>query len=146
MSVVHSTGRWLWKPFAVLKDHPVLIKTSKFNIVGFGVFASIESIVMLIFFAWYLDLHGIHAISIPPQLYILGGVMIWFGAKTFHWIALGKKFYLNPVKYIKETGFYMQGGVIGAFLWLTVLSVSQNIPFTILVPTGSAGVDSLGRQ
>ncbi len=122
----------IWWPFKVLKDHPVLLRGKEFNVVGFGAFAAIEAMSMVLFFSWYMHLRGVSALSIPLYLYLLGGLLVWLGAKSFHWIALGKKFLDNPLKYIKETGFYMQGGVIGAFVWLVIVALTRNISFSIL--------------
>lgn len=116
----------------MLKDHPVLFRGKRFTIVGFGVFAALEAMVTVLFFAWYMQLRGISALSVPVPLYLLGGILVWSGSKAFHWVALGKKFFINPLKYVKETGFYMQGGVIGALAWLVIVRWTRNISFSLL--------------
>ncbi len=132
MHYLRPLSRALWEPMRFLKDHPVLFRSKTVTIVGFGVFASLETMVMLLFFGWFLSLHGVSPLVISFSLYLLGGVLVWGGAKVFHWVALGKKFWKNPVKYIKETGFYMQGGVIGATLWLIVVARETGISFSLL--------------
>jgi prolipoprotein diacylglyceryltransferase len=119
-------------PIRLLKDHPVLYSGKHVNIVYFGVFGAINCIAILTFFMYYLFIKGI---AITPQfLYLLplGGIMVWMGARAMHLISLGKKVFQHPQKYLFETGFYFQGGIIGAILWSIVLASATQIPLSIV--------------
>lgn len=54
------------------------------------------------------------------------------GRSQSYLIALGKKFYNNPKKYLLETGFYFQGGIVGAVLWSVLYASVTNIPLSFI--------------
>ncbi len=114
-----------------IKDRPVVYRGRNFQIVGYGVFAMLASISIMLSTAFYLTLKGQplgqdFIIMIP-----LMGFMVWLGSKTMHLVALGKKFWTNPVKYLTETGFYVQGGIFGAMI--ASLLVANLIEISLVV-------------
>jgi len=132
LAIVTKILRHLALPLLFLKDNPILYKNQRFTIVGFGLFAALETFSVLLLFWWFLAVKNANPHHIPLRYFVLGAAMVWLGAKVFHWFALGRKFFKNPLKYISETGFYMQGGVIGALCWLVVLAHTQSISFTLV--------------
>jgi prolipoprotein diacylglyceryl transferase len=115
-----------------LRDNPVLYHGRGFNIVGFGLFASIEAFAILILLFFYLSTKGTNINTLgfltAPSMFLC----VWGGARVLHWFALGTEFLKNPKKYIRETGFYMQGGVVGGILWAIFISRNYSIPFWLL--------------
>lgn len=124
--------RFLLKLLGVLKDHPVLYRGRSFQIVGFGVFAALEAMALTSVFYVYLFAKGVDIRLLGPWQMLLAAVSVWLGAKVMHWIALGEKFLRDPVKYMTETGFYMQGGVAGAIVWLAGTSMWAGVPYSML--------------
>ncbi|NNM66941.1 MAG: hypothetical protein HKM06_02890 [Spirochaetales bacterium] len=108
---------WMTKPFHFLKDNPVLYRGRHFNIVFFGVFAALEAMSILLAFVFYLGLRGAVLAPVAVPEFLLLVVFVWIGARLFHLFALGKKFLAQPRKYLLQTGFYVQGGLVGLLVW-----------------------------
>lgn len=115
-----------------LINKPVLYHGKGFNIVGFGVFAALETAAIMFIIYFYLFIKGIDLHQISFWAMPLSFLCVWSGARIFHWIALGKEFFKDPIKYLMDTGFYMQGGVVGAIVWIFGMSFYGNIPFSIV--------------
>lgn len=128
----NSVFLFITKPFHVLKKYPVLYHGHHINIVNFGIFAALDGISILLVFYWAMYAH----FGYLSQQFILFTVLIplfvWGGAKLYYFGALGKKFLLEPMKYIVQTGFYVQGGILGAFIWGIVASSRLDISFFLL--------------
>lgn len=122
-----------WLPFRFLMDNPVIYSGKRIKIVGFGVFAALECLFISLCFLCLLYLKGIDLEIIHPFELIMCSLSIWLGAKLFHWFSLGRKFFQDPMKYIFETGFYLQGGIIGIVLWLIMLSQINNVSLSMLM-------------
>ncbi|MBD3421524.1 MAG: hypothetical protein GF398_15505 [Chitinivibrionales bacterium] len=120
------------KPFVVLKNNPVLYSNGKINVVGFGAFAALETFIIICGLNFYIWIKGLPVETLTLSLLTAAGIFIWTGSKVFHWIALGKKFFEKPWKYIRETGFYHQGGIAGAIIWLIYAAFVTGLPFSAL--------------
>lgn len=123
----------IYAPFKWLKDYPILFKGKGFNIVSFGLFGALNAMAIVSVLFYYLHIRGHEITSTMLFLLPLGGLMVWTGAKLMHLVALGRIFFTNPFKYLTETGFYFQGGIIGAFVWALVFTSSTQVPFSIIL-------------
>ncbi|PTL39073.1 prolipoprotein diacylglyceryl transferase [Alkalicoccus saliphilus] len=122
----------LQKPLSWLQNHPVLYKGQHFHVVGFGVFASLNAMTILSVFLFYIHWNGYPPGLLELWLLPLSLVFVWLGARAMHLISLGRKFWENPLKYLKETCFYLQGGIAGAFLWSIIFALITSIPTSII--------------
>ena len=79
----------------------------------FGVFATVDCMATTCVWYYYLCLKGVvidaRLLAWTPACCL----MVVLGAKVFHWAALGRKFLVEPSKYLGETGYYVQGGILG---------------------------------
>jgi phosphatidylglycerol:prolipoprotein diacylglycerol transferase len=111
-------------PFPLfIVDDPVWYHIKeKISIVCFGVFTSFSLFLYLFLTQWHLDSIGQGALTLyeMAKLYIFG----MFFVKTIPLISLGTKFFRNPLKYLKQTTFYAQGGLIGLIPFLYTYSKS----------------------
>ncbi len=104
-------------PLHFLNNNPVWYRGRQITLVFFGFFAALEAIAITTVLWLFLSLTGAANLSrFPLAVTFLFGA-IWLGARIFHLLALGKKFWQNPLKYLFQTGFYVQGGLLGALLW-----------------------------
>ncbi len=49
-----------------------------------------------------------------------------------HLISLGREFFKAPFTHLLQTGFYMQGGVVGAIIWSILYSSVTGIPLSLV--------------
>jgi len=129
---INSFILMLTKPFHFLREYPVLYHGKNINIVNFGVFAALDGIAIMIVFYWYMYTHIGFLSRDFLTLTLLTPVFVWSGAKLYYFAALGKKFVKNPMKYLVQTGFYVQGGIIGAIVWGVFASTRLDISFFLL--------------
>ncbi len=129
---INTMFLWLTKPFHFLRNYPVLYHGKHINIVNFGVFAALDGMAILLVYLWYMYTHMGELSQQFFRLTFLIPIFVWSGAKLYYFGALGKKFIDNPRKYIVQTGFYVQGGIIGAVLWGIIASNTMQISFFIL--------------
>ncbi len=122
----------LLRAIKMVQDHPILYSGKKLHIVYFGIFSALNAMSILTAFYYYLFIHGYAVSESTYYMLPVGGVMVWAGARLMHLIALGKKFFRNPKKYMSETGFYFQGGIIGAVLWSILYASVANIPLSFV--------------
>lgn len=139
MSIIQTLGSPIRKLIS-LNDHPVVCQTKNFTVVGFGVFAAIEAVVILMFLYVYLVAAGYHLHHIPAFALPLVVTFVWFGARGFHWWALGRKFWHKPKKYLNETGFYLQGGLLGGMLSVLIFAPFAQVPIAVLADALALGV------
>ncbi len=107
-------SRLITLPFLFLKDRPVIYRGRSVTFVGYGLFAALNALAIVSLTSLYLFTRG-HEVT-PGMLLIfpLIGAGTWTGSKLMHLLALGRKFFSKPRKYLFETGFYVQGGIMGA--------------------------------
>jgi prolipoprotein diacylglyceryltransferase len=117
---------------SLLKDHPVLHRGRSLTLVGFGIFAALDATACTFICCYYLYLKGVPVDWPLVALAPLGCLMTLCGAKVFHWIALGNKFFANPRKYLGETGYYEHGGILGAICWILLASALLGVPRLLL--------------
>ncbi len=111
----------------------MLYRGEGFTIVGYGVFATLNALAIISVTMLYLYTRGL---AISPGILMtfpLIGVGTWIGSKTMHIAALGSKFFENPLKYLSETGFYVQGGIIGAITSSFVAAWAAGIDAIVLL-------------
>lgn len=123
---------WLRRSLSWMQNNPVLYKGKHFHIINFGIFAGINAMAIVSVMMYYLHLKGI---EMTPQIlfmFPIGGLLVFSGAKLMHLVSLGRKFLINPRKYLFETGFYLQGGIMGAILWSILFAFSTNINLSVV--------------
>lgn len=120
-------ARLILSPFLPLKDHPIIYRGRSFTLVGYGVFAVLDALSIFVITMLYLGLRG-HRLS--PELVLLFPLIalgIWLGSRVMHLAALGRKLLDKPSKYLTETGFYVQGGIVGALLSSALLASAMGV-------------------
>lgn len=115
-----------------IQDTPVLYKAKHFQIVGFGVFAAFNAMTILSVFLFYLFLNDYPLRTADLWMLPAALLFVWLGARSMHLISLGKKFWTNPIKYLTETCFYLQGGIVGAFIWSILFALTASIPLSVV--------------
>ncbi len=114
------------------QNSPVLYSNRFFHIVNFGIFSALNAIIIIWIFAYYLYSRGIEPGSIIHWMLPLSALFVWAGARIMHLISLGKEFFKAPFRSLLQTGFYMQGGVVGAIIWSILISSTTGIPLSLV--------------
>jgi prolipoprotein diacylglyceryltransferase len=130
--VLFVTKTWGKRGVSWLQNHPILLKNKHFHIVNFGIFSALNAITILFILFYYLYLKGIPLTESMAWMLPLCAVFVWLGARMMHLLSIGKVFFKEPKKYLFQTGFYMQGGVVGAFLWSIIFSHVYEIPISLI--------------
>lgn len=128
---VEKTYKWIHNGLSWIQNHPILYKSKHFHILNFGILASINSMAIISVLMFYLHLKGIEITTQMLFLLPIGGLLVWFGARMMHLVSLGRKFFVSPRKYLFETGFYLQGGVIGALIWSIIYTYFTGVPMSL---------------
>lgn len=123
---------FLTKPFHGLKNHPVLYHGEHISIVNFGIFAALDGMAILLVFYWAMYARFVYLNQQFFTMTLVAPLFVWGGAKLYFFAALGRKFLNRPMKYLVQTGFYVQGGIIGALIWGIVASLFLNVSFFVL--------------
>ncbi len=114
------------RPLAFLNKNPIMLKTDSFQIVYFGLFAACGVIAGLSISFFYLYAKGCFSLApIPTALVLVGAHLI--GVKALYFLALGKKFFLNPKTYLNETTMYNQGGLFGVVIATAAIAFIKHI-------------------
>lgn len=132
---------WLSKPFHKLNKNPVIARVKNIHFVKFGLYAALDALSITIGTTFYLFIKGF---QINISQFILLPLFIWFFSRLFHLVALGKKFFKAPAKYLAQTGFYVHGGLIGAVIWV-VFAVDKNQIYLPLLLDGFFWSAALGQ-
>eukprot|EP00741_Cyanophora_paradoxa_P023798 tig00021621_g22987.t1 len=135
--LVTAFGHHLLRPlvlfFSWLNLFPVFYRTSRISIVGFGVFSGAACLLGVPFFFFFLRNKGFAMSGWEMYLPVYLSVANWFGARLFHLLSLGRaKFFSNPRKYLLETGFYVQGGITGIIVAISVYSAFSPVPVFVM--------------
>lgn len=130
MKTILTIMYYITKPLHGLNKQPILYKRDGLHLVKFGLFAAYDAIAIAFFTAYYLYIRGV---TFPLISLVSLPIYIWLFSRLFHLLSLGKKFINNPYKYIKQTGFYVHGGVIGTFLWALNITILYEIPLKYLL-------------
>ena len=119
----------LLAPVWMLNRRQVIFSARSFHLVYFGVFASVSSIISMSLFYYYVISKGI---VINYSLWVIFGLPIIMNlicAKLFHIFSVGfPKFKKNQLKYLNETSFYNQGGMLGIAVAMVVIYFLTGIP------------------
>ena len=97
-----------------LKDRPIVYRGDGFTIVGYGMFAMLNALAVFVLSMLYFYTRGLEISLAIIVMFPVIGAGTWIGSKAMHIAALGAKFLDNPLKYLAETGFYVQGGILGS--------------------------------
>lgn len=107
--------------------NPILYSGKSFLIVKFGLFSAIGFFVTTSLFLTYLASKGV----------VFGaGIIFWytmvlllsiFFSKLLHPLVIGRKFFVEPKKYLRQTAFYNQGGQIGIIVGMLLLSYVEKV-------------------
>jgi prolipoprotein diacylglyceryltransferase len=124
---------WLTVPYHWLNRYPVMFKGKGFHIVNFGFFSALDGMLIMMMTIYYLHITGVAITQSFAYVLILGVILVWSGAKVFHFIALGKKFWESPLKYIFQTGFYVQGGIAGAIIFGLSIRLTTDISAFVIL-------------
>ncbi len=123
----------LTRPLYDLNRNPVALRFANSQLVYYGIFAALNAVFTGTAFAYYLyikgQLHQVDLLLVLPGL----ALSVWLFSRVFHLIALGRKFFQKPVKYLLETGFYVQGGIFGAALGAIVISTTTSLDLLVAV-------------
>ncbi len=130
--VLGTLSDFITLPFLWIKDRPVLYRGKNVTIVAFGIFAALDAIAVGIITIYYLYIKGYNLGLRFFVMLLVMGICAWFFAKFLHILALGKKFWSDPRKYLSETGFYVQGGIVGAILGSALTASVSGIPLFAL--------------
>jgi prolipoprotein diacylglyceryltransferase len=132
-----ATPKAHWYTF--LNKNPILWKGKDHHLVYFGVFAALNVAFALWAFGYFLYLKGV-TFSVKGSLILPAFVFsAWLGARLFHLLALGTKLFKNPKKYLLETGFYVQGGIIAVVGALLLVAYASQIRYLLILDAASYG-------
>lgn len=109
-------------PFRWLADHPVLWRGRHVTVITFGLLAAIEALVFQMVILMYFEYRGLPFGRAELFEMFTIAIAVCLGAKLFHWLAVWRNLMKNPKKHLAETGFYLQGGILGGFLWALISS------------------------
>jgi len=122
-----------------LYSNPVLFQGRRVSIVYFGIFAGLNAF----FTASTIFLFAMaKGVVFQHSMYLiigLGFLLEVFFARVFHILALGTKFFANPKKYLRETAFYNQGGILGSAIWLILVAHLEDTSVFLLFDAGAYG-------
>jgi prolipoprotein diacylglyceryltransferase len=126
-------------PLSGLNKNPILLRGKSFHLVHFGLFSAMNTFVTASVLLFYIDAKG-HTFTSSVFL-ILGLCMAgdMLGVKLFHVISLGRKFFGDVGKYLNQTAMYNQGGVLGVFSSLIIVSVIEDIDLIIILDAAAYG-------
>ncbi|CAN5449350.1 hypothetical protein BH10PSE19_BH10PSE19_23120 [soil metagenome] len=114
-------------------NNPILYNGKSFLIVKFGLFSAIASFVTTSLFLTYLASKGI---VFGPEIifwYTVALLLSVFFSKLLHPLVVGKEFFVDPKKYLRQTAFYNQGGQIGIIVGMLLLSYAEKISPLLLL-------------
>lgn len=106
--------------FRWLAEHPVLWRGARVTFVTFGLFAAIEAVIFQMVIWAYFHHQELPLERMDLLKMLSGALAVCLGAKLFHWVAIWRTLVRDPRKHLAETGFYLQGGILGAILWALV--------------------------
>jgi prolipoprotein diacylglyceryltransferase len=106
--------------FQWLAEHPVLWRGERITLVTFGVLAAIEALIFQLMVWACFQYRGLPLEQADLLKMLSGAGAICLGAKLFHWLAIWRDLIRNPKKHLAETGFYLQGGILGGLVWALV--------------------------
>ena len=122
-----------------LNNYPVLYKGHNFFLVNFGIFAALDTIFTLSGFFFYAIAKGIDFTN-DIAVWMIGLTLsTLIGSKILHPFVVGKDFLSHPIKYIRQTSMYNQGGEIGAIIGISLFSYFNNIQLAILFDAACYG-------
>lgn len=110
----------------------MLYRGEHFNIVNFGIFAALDGIMILVVFLFYLFMAQGQITTDLMRMTFLLPVFVWSGAKLFFWGAQGVHFLSNPKEYVRQTGFYVQGGILGGAVWALMVTRLTGISLLLI--------------
>lgn len=130
---------FLIEPLSGLNKNPILLRGKSFHLVYFGLFAAVNTFVTASVLLFYIDAKG-H--DFKSSLFLILGLCMagdMLGVKLFHVISLGRKFFGDAGKYLNQTAMYNQGGVLGVFFVLFIISLIEDIDLIVIFDAAAYG-------
>ena len=116
-----------------LKIPVVFLHGRSFNLVNFGIFAAIGSMLGYSISFYYLYSRGIQINNFCWEIVLTFNLLNILFSKLYGMFLEGpSNYFRNFLHYFNETSFYNQGGVISFFFGTILLSVLLEIPLAIL--------------
>jgi hypothetical protein len=119
------------------------------NLVSFGLFASVGSMLGTLVSFYYLFANGVDISQVGWQIALTTTGFNLLFAKLFVGYSVGMKSYLKDITHnLNQTSFHQQGGVIGFILSIILLHYWLGIPVTLLGDTACLGgilIVAIGR-
>ena len=127
------------RPLSGLNSNPVVFKAGPFQIVHYGLFAALNTFLTASVLLFYIHAKG-HHFRLSYSLVLgccLAGVIV--GVKLFHVMSLGREFFNDVKRYMNQTAMYSQGGIVGMFCSLVILSLIDDVPLTVMLDGAAYG-------
>lgn len=106
---------------------------NSFNLVNFGLFATVGSMLGYSIIFFYLHSRGIQVNRFCWEIVFILTLFNLFFAKLYAIFSIGKSNYFrNFLYHLNETSFYQQGGIIGTILGTLLLYLLLDIPMALL--------------
>lgn len=121
------------KIFDCLNANPILYKSKDFYIVYFGLYSAIASFMMASLVLTYLASKGVTFGYTIIIWFNIGALISGLVSKLLHPIVIGKDFFCNPKKYLRQTAFYNQSAQYGSLIAVIVISYAENVNFLLLL-------------
>lgn len=119
-------------PLRRLNANPVMVRTGRFHLVYFGLFAAMNMFLTASVFFYHLWLRGA-VLAYPVALWMgVGALCIIFFARAYQVVVLGRVFFSRPGHYLRQTAFYNQGGIIGGLVALAVMAAVEGLGYLLL--------------
>jgi len=117
----------------LLRIPVVYFKAPSFNLVNFGLFASLGAMMGYSICFFYLYTRGVDVDRFCWVIAVVPSLLTILFAKLFTAFSVGISEYTRHFRhYLNQTTFYHQGGMIGAILGTIILSFSLHIPFPVI--------------
>lgn len=129
---------------------PVVFYHGKtFHLVTFGLFASVGAMAGYAIGFFFLATKGYNVHDVCWGIALILSLFNLVFAKLYSILAIGaREFFRNPIKYLNETSFYQQGGIIGLIFGTILINFILDIPFGVLgdlVSLGGITTLAIGR-
>jgi len=129
---------------------PVIIwKGRSFNLVNFGIFAALGSMLGYSISFFYLRSRGVPIDQFCWEIVLILNLLNLLFAKLYAMFSIGvTDFFKNLRHYLNETSFYQQGGMIGTITGTLLLYFLLDIPIAMLggsICLGGVMTISVGR-
>lgn len=131
-----------------MNSNPILYDGKSFKFVYFGLFTGVGVFFATISFIDYLNLYGYNPRYPMVFWTTLNLFLMLVFSKLFCVFIVGKDFFIHPIKHLRQTAFFNQGGQIGFLIGLAIMAFVENVNFLFLVDAvcyGGAIASFFGR-